>query len=153
MTISVTLRPARQADLEVLFANQADPASGAMAGVPTRDRETFLAHQARVDANPETVRRVIVLEDGRVAGDIATWRDADGARVVGYRIGREFWGLGVASAALPLFLGEITARPLYAHVLPANSRSIRVLEKAGFVRLPADDPHNDDPDTLAYALR
>lgn len=152
MTIRVSLRPMREADLEVLFANQADPASGAMAGVPTRDRETFFAHQARVDAIPGAMRRVIEL-GGEVAGDIATWRDDSGAQVVGYRIGQRYWGQGVASAALPLFLEEVTARPLYAHVLPGNTRSIRVLEKSGFVRLPEDDPHNDDPETLAYVLR
>ena len=150
----VSLREVRDDDLEVLYQNQADPESGAMAGVAVRDRAGFLAHQARVAADPAAIQRVIVLEGGEVAGDIASWLDADsGDRDVGYRIGRQYWGRGIAGAALQLFLGEITARPLYAHVLPGNSRSLRVLEKAGFVRLPADDPHNDDPETLAYALR
>ncbi len=151
--VRVTLREVRDDDLEVLYQNQADPQSGAMAGVAVRDRAGFLAHQARVDADPVAVRRVIQLDDGTVAGDIASWCDADsGDRVVGYRIGRQYWGQGIASAALPLFLAELTERPLYAHVLESNIRSVRVLEKCGFVRLAEDDPHNDDPETLGYVL-
>jgi RimJ/RimL family protein N-acetyltransferase len=149
----VTLREVRDDDLEVLFQNQADPASGAMAGVAGRDRDGFLAHQARVAADPAVVRRVILLDGGAVAGDIVSWRDADsGDREVGYRIGRQYWGQGIASAAVPLFLAELTERPLYAHVLKPNTRSIRILEKCGFVRLAEDDPHNDDPATYGFVL-
>jgi RimJ/RimL family protein N-acetyltransferase len=51
---------------------------------------------------------------------------------VGYWIGRDFWGKGIATQALSLFLTEKKTRPLYAHVVKENIGSRRVLEKCGF---------------------
>jgi RimJ/RimL family protein N-acetyltransferase len=149
----VVLREVRDSDLAVLFENQADPESGAMAGVGARDWEGFLAHQARVTADAEAVQRVIVLEDGQVAGDVAAWRAEGGVREVGYRIGRRYWGGGIATAALVAFLAEFGERPLHAHVLKTNAASIRVLEKCGFARLPEGDELDDDPEAYGYVLR
>jgi RimJ/RimL family protein N-acetyltransferase len=70
--------------------------------------------------------------DGGLAGNVVCF-DQDGEREVGYWIGREFWGRGVATAALTQFLDEITERPLYAVVAAHNTGSIRVLRKCGFV--------------------
>jgi RimJ/RimL family protein N-acetyltransferase len=53
---------------------------------------------------------------------------------VSYWIGREFWGMGVASKALSLFLSFVDTRPLSARVAKDNLASLRVLEKCGFVR-------------------
>ena len=144
----MTLRGVRPEDLEVLYENQADPESAAMAGVDARDREGFLAHQARVYADPEAVQRVILLDGGEVAGDIGSWRSESGFREIGYRIGAQFWGRGIATAAVTSFLSELDERPLYAHALKANAASIRVLEKSGFVQVPEGEEVGDDP--LAY---
>jgi RimJ/RimL family protein N-acetyltransferase len=152
METAVTLRAVRDDDLEVLYDNQADPASGAMAGAPARDRDGFLAHQARVEADPDALQRVIVLGSGEVAGDIAAWRAGSGVREIGYRIGRVHWGRGIATAALAAFLAEFPERPLYAHVLKTNAASIRVLEKCGFGRLPEGAALDDDPEAYAFAL-
>jgi RimJ/RimL family protein N-acetyltransferase len=51
---------------------------------------------------------------------------------VGYWIGREFWGRGLATRALSAFLHEVEERPIYAGVAETNVASIRVLEKCGF---------------------
>jgi len=152
MVTPVTLREVVDDDLEVLYQNQADPESVAMAGVPARTWGEFLAHTARVSADREVVRRAIVV-GGQVAGDIVLWRAVSGAREVGYRIGRPYWGKGIATAALAAFLAEFSERPLYAHVLRTNPASARVLEKCGFVRLPDGDEHDDDPEAYAFALR
>lgn len=152
MAMTVTLREVHDDDLKTLYEHQADPASGAMAGVEARDWEGFLAHQARVRANPESLQRVIVLEGGDVVGDIATWRTESGAREIGYRIDRRHWGRGIATAALAAFVSALDERPLYAHVLKTNASSIRVLEKCGFVPLPAGHEQDDDPETFAYVL-
>jgi RimJ/RimL family protein N-acetyltransferase len=153
METVVVLREVRDGDLGVLFENQADPESGAMAGVGARDWDGFLAHQARVTADPEALQRVIVLEDGEVAGDVAAWRAEGGVREIGYRIGRRYWGLGIATAALVAFLAEFKERPLYAHVLKTNAASIRVLEKSGFATLSTGDKRDDDPEAYGYVLR
>jgi RimJ/RimL family protein N-acetyltransferase len=60
-----------------------------------------------------------------------SWEQS-GDTLVGYWIGREYWGRGVASRALALFLLEVDERPLHAHVAAHNAGSIRVLEKCGF---------------------
>jgi RimJ/RimL family protein N-acetyltransferase len=68
---------------------------------------------------------------GEVAGNVVCWEHA-GERRVGYWLGREHWGKGIASAALSQFLRQITTRPLYARVAQQNRASIRVLQKCGF---------------------
>ena len=52
--------------------------------------------------------------------------------MVGYWIGKEHWGRGIASAALRLYLDVDRHRPLLATVAEHNAGSRRVLEKAGF---------------------
>ena len=52
---------------------------------------------------------------------------------MGYWIGKEYWGKGVATQALAQFLEDVKTRPLYAHVAKHNIASRRVLEKCGFV--------------------
>lgn len=47
-------------------------------------------------------------------------------------MGREFWGRGLATAALAQFLQIQTTRPLYARAAKDNVASIRVLQKCGF---------------------
>jgi RimJ/RimL family protein N-acetyltransferase len=75
--------------------------------------------------------RTVELE-GDVAGNVVSWVH-DGERDVGYWIGREHWGKGVATAALASFLALLGERPIFAHVAEHNTGSIRVLEKCGFV--------------------
>lgn len=56
----------------------------------------------------------------------------DGRREVGYWLGREFWGKGIATRGLAVFLERVEERPLYAYAAKHNIASIRVLEKCGF---------------------
>ena len=126
----VSLREVRVSDLPILFEHQLDPEATRMAAFPSRDRDAFMAHWTKIMANPDGVLRTI-LSAGSVAGYIGAWTDgAD--RLVGYWIGREFWGRGIASAALSQFLRYENTRPLTAHVAKHNAASIRVLRKAGF---------------------
>lgn len=131
-THAVRLRAVEDGDLDVLFEYQADPAAAAMAAFPSRDREQFDAHWAKLRLADSVVKRAILV-DGVVAGDIGGW-ESDGDWLVGYWIGREHWGRGVATRALALLLGEVPARPLRAHVAVHNAGSIRVLQKCGFQR-------------------
>jgi RimJ/RimL family protein N-acetyltransferase len=130
MTARITLRPVSEDDLPFLYEHQADPEANRMAAFPARDKETFAVHWARVLADPGVVARAI-LEDDRIAGNIVVFGPA-GERLVGYWIGRTYWGRGIATAGLALLLAEIAERPLHAHVAKTNLGSIRVLEKCGF---------------------
>jgi RimJ/RimL family protein N-acetyltransferase len=128
--MNVRLRDIEAADLPVLFEHQRDPIANELAAFPPRAREPFMAHWERILAD-ETLLAQAILADGRLAGHVGSF-ERDGRREVGYWIGREFWGGGVASAALAAFLDLETARPLYAGVARGNAASLRVLEKSGF---------------------
>jgi RimJ/RimL family protein N-acetyltransferase len=127
------LREVVESDLAVFYEHQRDPEAAAMAAFPTRERDAFMAHWAKTLAN-DSARTWTVVSDGAVAGNIGCWED-DGRRFVGYWIGREFWGRGLATRALAELLDIVDARPLHAHVVKSNLASIRVLEKCGFVEV------------------
>jgi RimJ/RimL family protein N-acetyltransferase len=130
------LRDVVESDLPVFFEHQADPEASAMADFPSRDRDAFDAHWKRVLAGLG-VSKTIVFE-GQVAGNVVSW-EQDGRRLVGYWLGKEFWGKGIATQALAELIDELGARPLYAYVAKTNTGSIRVLEKCGFVRSDEDE--------------
>lgn len=125
-----TIRPVTEADFQVLFDQQNDPEANAMAVFPPRDWTAFEAHWKKILGNPSVVARAI-LDNGRVAGNIGVWGPPE-ERLVGYWIGREYWGKGIATRGLALLLDEIDERPLHAHVAKSNVGSVRVLEKCGF---------------------
>lgn len=127
----LSLRPVRADDVPTLYEHQADPAAVEMAVWPARSREDHEARWREMLTDPRVTERAIVV-DGRLAGRVGVF-DWDGVRAVGYWLGREWWGRGVMSRALGLFLEEVRERPLHARVAATNSGSIRVLEKNGFV--------------------
>jgi RimJ/RimL family protein N-acetyltransferase len=136
-TPAVRLRDVAEADLPIFFEHQLDPVAARMADFPSREREPFMAHWAKILGDATIITQSILVE-GQVAGNIVSWAEGD-AREVGYWIGRPFWGQGVATAALVALLGHVTARPLRAHVAKHNIASRRVLEKCGFTLCGEDD--------------
>jgi RimJ/RimL family protein N-acetyltransferase len=128
----IQLRDIEPTDLPVFYEHQLDPDATRMAAFPARDRAAFDAHWAtNVLGNPAAVKQTILV-NGQVAGNIGSWPQ-DGVRLVGYWLGKEHWGKGVATRALAAFLHLVTERPVYAHVARHNVGSIRVLEKCGFI--------------------
>ena len=140
----VRLRAVEDSDLDVFFDHQADPEAVAMAAFPARDRDQFAAHWAKIRADDTLVLRTIVA-DGMVAGNIGSWPE-NGQWLIGYWIGREHWGRGVATRALARLVDEVPTRPLYAHVAVHNTGSIRVLQKCGFRRDRAQEAQAPAPD-------
>jgi len=124
------LREVVEADLPVFYEHQRDREAAAMAAFPPRERDAFMAHWAKTLANDSALTWTVV-SHGAVAGNIGCWED-DGRRLVGYWIGREFWGRGLATQSLAELLDVVDARPLHAYVAKSNVASIRVLEKCGF---------------------
>lgn len=147
------MRDVRDEDFEALYEYQLEPESNEMAGVEGRDREGFRAHRARIAANPESIVRVIEVDGDGVVGDVMSWRNTQGVREIGYRIGKAFWGRGIATAALAAYLAEEAERPLYAHVVMHNLGSMKVLERCGFERLPEGAGPDSDPEAHEYVLR
>ena len=126
----VRLRDVTEADLPIFYEQQLDPEATRMAGFPSRTREAFMAHWTRIVTDP-SIQIKTILFNGEVAGSIVCFEQL-GEREVGYWLGKEFWGKGIATSALEEFLKTIEARPLYAHVAKHNVSSKRVLEKCGF---------------------
>ena len=131
----IQLRPVEDADLPMFFEFQRDPVANQMAAFTTKDPEdrvAFQAHWVRIGSDPRNTIRTVLL-DGRVVGNVVGFVDEQlGKPEVAYWIGREFWGRGVATTALSLFLREFRARPVYGRAAKDNLASIRVLEKCGF---------------------
>ncbi|MBI3160750.1 MAG: GNAT family N-acetyltransferase [Chloroflexi bacterium] len=132
----IILRPVEAADLDIFFENNRDPEAVRMAAFTAKDpddRAAFDAHWSRILADPGVLIRAIVA-DGQVAGSVLKYEIA-GEPEVSYWLGREFWGRGIASRALALFLEEFTQRPAFGRAAADNLASLRVLEKCGFVRV------------------
>ena len=126
----VTLRQVLRSDLPLFFEHQRDPLANELAAFPPRDREAFDAHWDRLLGN-ETLMIRTILAGGEVAGNVVCF-EREGQWEVGYWLGREHWGRGIATAALATFLAEIPQRPLHDRVARHNVGSVRVLEKCGF---------------------
>jgi RimJ/RimL family protein N-acetyltransferase len=142
------LRAVTPEDMDVHFAQQAEPEAIAMAAVPAREREAFDAHWQKALADPQNL--VLTVEvDGAVAGSALSFVK-DGRRMVGYWLGREWWGRGIASEALGRLLDRLSdERPLFATVVTHNPASRRVLEKHGFTVV----EERAEPDVSVWVLR
>jgi RimJ/RimL family protein N-acetyltransferase len=137
---SIFLRDVTASDLPIFYEQQLDPEATAMAAFPSRDKDAFYAHSQKIMADESVVFKAIVFDD-QVAGSIVSW-EAAGEREVGYWIGKEFWGRGIATQALTEYIKIVTTRPLFAHVAKHNIGSRRVLEKCGFIVIGEDSYTN-----------
>src|SRR5947209_5924853 len=113
----LVLRKTEPADLDVLFAFQADEDAAIMAafmGENWRDKATYLAKWERFLADKTVDSRTILWND-QVAGSLGTW-EMDGAPQISYVIGKSFWGQGIASAAIRQYLSTVSRNPIYGRV-------------------------------------
>jgi len=148
---SVYLRAATEADASLFFEHQRDAAAARMvAGPPMRGREAYFEHWIRTSKIPTNARRAILF-DGAVAGYVGCFEN-DGVAEVCYWLGREFWGKGIASRALALYLLEEKRRPLVGRVAKRNPASIRVLQKCGFTIVREDTSPYEGEDVEGFVL-
>ena len=143
----VGLRPVIESDLPLFYEHQLDPEAIHMAAFTARDHDAFMAHWQKIMSDEAAIVRTILVE-GEVAGNVVSWEDGD-VREVGYWIDKPFWGKGVATRALTLYLELVPIRPLHAHVAEHNVGSIRVLEKCGFI---VSDRQTTDTEALDLEL-
>ncbi|WP_181282077.1 GNAT family N-acetyltransferase [Arthrobacter woluwensis] len=137
--MELRLRELRDADLDAVFAWESDPAGIGLAAFTRsdpNDRDAFDEHYRKIGAEPSNLIRVIEAE-GEPVGTISSfWIDDD--REISYWIARAWWGQGIASRALGLFLAEETTRPLRGRVAETNPASRAVLRKNGFEEVGQD---------------
>ena len=120
-----------------------------MAGVPSRTLEDYSQFLIDILSKPTSDVRVIIRGD-KVVGYLLSWI-RDGVRMFGYWIGRAYWGQGIASEAVRLFLIDHFPRPLNADLLSTNLGSKRVIEKSGF-RFVTEKPLGETDILLQYRL-
>jgi len=102
------------------------------------DAHRFLAMASAM--SPRTYFAIVA--SGALAGGIGYTLRSDVERIgaeVGYWLGVEFWGRGIATAAVReltrlAFTRHAELRRLYALPYTTNASSARVLEKAGYTR-------------------
>lgn len=131
--VNLILREVADDDLPLFFDNQRDPEAVRMAAFTSKDpedRAAFDAHWTRIRARDDILIRTIVV-NGRVVGSVLSYV-MEGETEVSYWISRDYWGRGIATAALAEFLTIQTTRPIYARAAKDNTGSLRVLEKCGF---------------------
>jgi RimJ/RimL family protein N-acetyltransferase len=129
------LREVRDSDIAIFFEQQLDPVSNwqvAFTHEDPADEEAHNIHFAKVLSDNSILMRIIVVDD-EVAGYLTKY-DLDGEPQIGFVLGREFWGKGIATKSLREFLALVTVRPIYGRTAFDNVASMKVLQKVGFVR-------------------
>jgi len=146
------LRDVCDEDIPIFFEHQRDPEAQRMAAVPPLQKDAFIQHwRTKVLADSSVLKKAIVSDD-TVVGNVLSWTESN-ERLVGYWIGKEYWGRGIASKALSEFSYEEPIRPLCAYVAVHNCGSMRVLEKCGFIRVGAIHVGPDGVEECHFQLR
>jgi RimJ/RimL family protein N-acetyltransferase len=136
---NIVLREVQAEDLPLFFAHQLDPEAIYMAAFTAKDptdQRAFMAHWTAILGDATTNRTILV--EGQVAGSVSSYEETAGHPEVTYWLGKPYWGKGIATAALRVFLAQVTSRPIYARVAKDNRASLRVLEKCGFTTVGED---------------
>lgn len=133
MRAQVSLRDVVESDLAVFFANQQEPTAVTMAAFTAKDpadETAFQAHWYKIMQDDAVIIKTIIYQ-GQIAGHVLSY-EMSGEREVSYWLGEAFWGKGIATRALSLYLEQVQVRPLYGRAAKDNIGSIRVMEKCGF---------------------
>lgn len=72
-----------------------------------------------------------------IAGSISKF-EMEGRAEITYWIDKQFWGKGIGTKALTLFLNNETTRPIYGRVAFDNIGSQKVLTNCRFIKIGTD---------------
>src|SRR5438094_1113470 len=100
--MTVTLREVTKEDLPTFFEHQLDAEATRMAAFPSRDRDAFMAHWARImrKETNETGMLNTILADETVAGNVDYWEAEGEPNSAHWLVKRQRWK-GIASGGLP----------------------------------------------------
>lgn len=133
---AISLEPWGAADRPLLDALMGDPEMTVYLGGP-ESPEKLDERQGRYVNNPRAMRIVV---DGQGVGWVGYWdhqqEDGELAWETGWSVRREFWGRGIATAAMKLLLDRIRRdgirRYVHATVTTDNAASNALCRKLGF---------------------
>ncbi len=137
--LNIQLRPTQISDLATLFEFQLDKEGAFLAAfMPenSEDKVAYIKKFTRLLSDP-TVNNQTLFIDDVIVGSIAKFVMEGNAEIT-YWIDRKFWGQGIATKSLQLFLSIEAVRPLFGRVAFDNLGSQRVLEKCGFIEIGSD---------------
>lgn len=135
----VTLRKTVAEDLATFFTFQLDEDANYLAAFTSNDptdKAAYLQKHTKF-LHDLTINGITIIVDDTIVGSIAKF-EMDGEAEVTYWIDKKFWGKGIATKALEIFLTPENTRPIFARVAFDNFGSQRVLEKCGFVKIGKD---------------
>lgn len=139
--VDISLRPLTEADIPTLFEIQLDEEAQRLAAFvdpeAARDADAFARKYRRILADDATVNRIVEV-DGEAIGSVAVF-PMEGDIELTYWIRKDWWGRGVATAAVAALLTEVKHRPIHARAVADNTGSVRVLERNGFARIGTDE--------------
>ena len=137
--LNIELRPTVVEDLDTLFLFQMDKVGGYLAAFmpedPT-DKTAYINKYTKLLSDPTVNNQTIIL-DNTIVGSIAKFV-MHGDTEITYWIDKQFWGQGIATHALTLFLAIEKNRPIFGRVAFDNLGSQKVLENCHFVKVGTD---------------
>ena len=137
--MKLSLRESIEPDLEIFFLNHIDEEANFMAAFTPKnpqDKTAYLSKWKKLLAD-DSVNMQTVLTDEIVIGFVVKFL-IDGTSEISYSIDKKYWGKGLTTEAVKIFLTEEKTRPIRARVAFDNIASQRVLEKTGFKRIGKD---------------
>lgn len=137
--LSLNLTPTTLVDLNTLFLFQSDDQANFMAAFTSKDfadSDAYVSKYSKFLSDPE-IRMCTIRLNNVVVGSISNYI-MFGENEITYWIDKEYWGKGIASAALNAFLKLEPARPIFGRAAFDNLASQKVLLKNGFVKIGSD---------------
>ncbi len=135
----ITLTETEKDDLNAFFQFQLDKEANYLAAFTSKapnDKTAYIEKYTKHLADPTINMRTIKVND-EIAGSIAKFV-MEGKAEITYWINKKFWGKGVATTALKMFLSIERTRPIFGRVAFDNFGSQKVLERAGFIKVGID---------------
>lgn len=130
------LRPSVVEDIHIFFEYQLDEEANYIAAFTAKDptdKAAYLEKYTRLLHNP-TVNMQTIVANNAVVGTVTKFEINSEAEVA-FWIDKVFWGKGVATKALKMFLEIETKRPIFGHAAFDNFGSQKVMEKCGFQKI------------------
>ncbi len=130
---NISLTSTIKSHLPIFFQNQADPEANYMAAFTPKDpydKEAYISKWTKL-LNDENITMRTILQDQKVVGIVCTF-PMDNKLHLTYTIKKSFWGQGIATKAVQLFLKEFQTRPIHASTAFDNHGSMKVLLKNRF---------------------
>ncbi len=164
-TERLVLRAFDPSDAVDVFAYAQSPVVGPMAGWPPhRTIEDSRAVVQRFIDHGD-VWAVVEKKTGRVIGSVGLHadgkREVEGARMLGYALGENYWGQGYATeaarAVVRFAFEDLNCRVLSVYHFPTNPKSKHVIKKLGFtyegtLRLATTVPGGEIADDVCYSM-